>query len=96
MTASHHENLPPCPSWCAMRHGQHAGEEDQIHVSSSIFVHNSMVRMCMTTDPVTGMQDGPYVLIGSDEYTLAETSTLVDVLSSLLTQAEDATPHAGA
>ena len=33
------------------------------------------------------MQDGPYVLVGSEEYTLAETSTLVDVLANLLTQA---------
>jgi hypothetical protein len=72
------------PAWCVLRHGDYTGEEDQVHVSDSTFVRYTMVRLCMTVDPVTGMQDGPYILLGSDEYSLEETALLIEALTSLL------------
>lgn len=83
------------PAWCVLRHGKYTGEEDQVHLSDSTFVRNTMVRLCMTVNPVTGAQDGPYVLLGTDEYTLEDTATLVEALSGLLFEAgRDPTPHA--
>lgn len=92
MTSLYDASPGTCPTWCARRHGENTGEEDLVHISDSVFVRNTMIRLCTSIDPATGMQDGPYVLVGSEEYTLAETSTLVDVLTDLLAQA--ATPRA--
>lgn len=72
------------PAWCVTRHGDFTGDEDQVHVSDSTFVRYTMVRLCMTVDPLTGRQDGPYILLGSDEYSLEEAALLVQVLTSLL------------
>jgi len=72
------------PGWCVLQHGAHAGEEDQVHVSDSTFVRYTMVRLCMTVDPVTWLQDGPYILLGSDEYSLEDTALLIEALTSLL------------
>jgi hypothetical protein len=87
MTIWYDASSGTCPAWCARRHGENAGEEDLVHISENVFVRNTMIRLCTTIDPGTGMQDGPYVLIGSDEFTLVETSTLVDVLNDFLAQA---------
>lgn len=84
-----------CPAWCILRHGGYAGEEDLVHVSAATFVHNTMVRLCATIDPATGLQDGPYVLLGGDEYTLDEAAALLDVLTSLLEQTRIPSPRAG-
>ena len=84
------------PAWCVMRHGNYADEEDQVHISDPTFVRNTMLRLCMTVDPVTGVRDGPYVLIGSNEYDLADTALLIQTLTNLLEVARAATGHATA
>lgn len=78
-----------CPPWCVMTHGVHSGEEDQVHVSGQFCVRDSLIRLCSTIDPVTGLQDGPYVLLGHHEYSLGEVEDLVDVLMSLSRQAQE-------
>jgi hypothetical protein len=87
MTSLYDASPGTCPTWCTRRHGENAGEEDLVHISDSVFVRNTMIRLCTSIDPATGMQDGPYVLVGSEEYSLTETSTLVDVLTNLLSKA---------
>lgn len=83
------------PAWCVLPHGRYTEEEDQVHLSDSAFVHSTMVRLCMTINPVTGAQDGPFVLLGTDEYTLEDAATLVQALSGLLVAAgRDPTRHA--
>lgn len=72
------------PAWCVLRHRDHTGEEDHVHVSDSSFVRYTMVRLCMTVDPVTRVQDGPYILLGSDEFSLEDTAHLIEALTSLL------------
>ena len=84
------------PAWCVLRHGDYTGEEDQVHVSDSTFVRSTMVRLCMTVDPVTGLQDGPYVLVGSDEYSLEDTALLIEALTKLLDAVRSPTPRATA
>jgi hypothetical protein len=74
-----------CPSWCAVRHGEHTGEEDLLHVSRAVVVGRTTVHLCASVSP--GELDGPYVLVGDEEYTLAEASTLARVVADMLGQA---------
>jgi hypothetical protein len=84
-----------CPSWCALRHDRYQGEENLVHVSEGRFVRNTLVRICMTMDPQTGRTDGPFVLLGTDEYSLDEVAALVDVLRDLLNLGRVPTPRVG-
>lgn len=73
-----------CPRWCVTHHGMHLGEEDWIHTGEPVVVADGTVaRLCMSIDPVTGAEDGPYVLIGDSELTLAETAELGGLLVAL-------------
>ena len=83
-----------CPDWCARVHGEHVGEDDSVHVSGQLMVRRSLLRLCMTVDPETGAQDGPYVLVGSDEYTLHEADVLIAALTQLVDQASPVSPAA--
>jgi hypothetical protein len=85
-----------CPPWCVTVHGLQDGEEDQVHVSRCVVVRGTPLRMCTTIDPDTKLQDGPYILVGSDEFTLGEAMDLVDVLQRLVAQGRDVTPRATA
>jgi hypothetical protein len=96
MTSQQTRRPPTCPPWCVMGHGVHLGEEDQVHVSSQLCVRNTLIRLCTSIDPETGLQDGPYVLMGGSEFTLDEVDDLVDALRSLATEARIPTPRAGA
>jgi hypothetical protein len=74
----------PCPHWCATRHGVHLGEEDWVHSSAALSITDGvMARLCMSVDPVTHAEDGPYLLIGATQYTLTEAKALGDALSAL-------------
>lgn len=74
-----------CPPWCATGHGVNLDEEDWVHVSEPLPVTEGVsAQLCMSIDPVTSAQDGPYVVIGSSEYTLAEAQALA---ASLMTMA---------
>ena len=68
---------PSCPRWCVTHHAAHAGEEDWLHTGEPLLVADGMsARRCMSIHPDTGEEDGPYVLIGTTELTLAETARL--------------------
>lgn len=73
-----------CPEWCARVHGVQPGEDDQVHVSGQLMVRRTLLRLCTTIDPATGAQDGPYVLVGADEYTLHEADVLIAALTQLV------------
>ena len=74
----------PCPRWCVTEHGVHLGEEDWIHTSAPVPVADGLVaRLCLSVDPDTGDEDGPYVLIGTTEYTVTEARSLADSLATL-------------
>ena len=73
-----------CPAWCGVRHGQHVGEDDNVHVSVALLVKQSVLRLCATIDPVAGTVDGPYVLIDSREFSLSEVNLLLDALTDLV------------
>ena len=73
-----------CPEWCARVHGDQLGEDDHVHVGGSLMVRRTLLRLCTTIDPATGAQDGPYVLAGSEEYTLYEADVLIAALTQLV------------
>ena len=75
---------PSCPVWCVQRHGIRQGEDDHIHVSGVLLVRGTSLRLCTTIDPTTRTADGPYVLVGADEYTLHEADALIDALTQLV------------
>lgn len=81
-----------CPSWCTLGHGRHAGEDDTVHVSGALMVRRTVLRLCMSTDPITGEQEGPYVLLGGEEYALHEADALIDALTELVDRAADLGP----
>jgi hypothetical protein len=77
--------LRTCPPWCGLDHGEIDGEDDQIHLAERP-AGNMWLRLCATIDPSTGEQDGPYVLLGTQELTLDQAQEYVDVLTSLITE----------
>ncbi|MFI7483508.1 DUF6907 domain-containing protein [Kocuria sp. M1R5S2] len=73
-----------CPPWCVTGHGVHLGEEDWVHVGEPLTVAPGVVaRLGMSVDPGTGAVDGPYVLVGGTECTLAQAAALGAALVEL-------------
>ena len=73
-----------CPRWCVTEHGVHLGEEDWVHTSKPVTVATGLVaRMCMSIDPETGIEDGPYVLLGSSELTADQAKAVGESLIQL-------------
>lgn len=86
-----------CPPWCAVRHGIHVGEEDRVHVSRPLPLSDGIVaQLCVSLDQEGNTQDGPYVLVGSDEYTLDEAKALGAALIAMADLGRQATRHAEA
>jgi hypothetical protein len=81
-----HTALASCPPWCARTHGEVRGEDDTVHVSEHAVAGNRLLRLCTTIDPVTGEQDGPYILVGHQELTLDEAEDLLAALTALVSQ----------
>ncbi|WP_404391229.1 DUF6907 domain-containing protein [Humibacillus xanthopallidus] len=85
-----------CPTWCVQQHGIRTGEDDAIHVSGELLVRGTSLRLCTTIDPATEQVDGPYVLLGGDEYTLHEADALIDALTHLVDEGVGVIRRAGA
>jgi hypothetical protein len=70
-----------CPPWCVTQHCVHLGEENWIHASEPLPVADGVrAQIVMSVDPDTGTTDGPYILIGAQEYTLTEARLLGNAL----------------
>jgi hypothetical protein len=85
-----------CPPWCALRHGRHPGEDDTLHLSVALMVRRTVLRLCMTHDPDTDTSEGPFVLVGTEEYSVHEADALIDALTQLVEQGSELTRRAGA
>jgi len=85
-----------CPPWCVQRHGIRQGEDDAIHVSGELLVRGTSLRLCTTIDPATLQGDGPYVLVGGEEYSLHEADALIDALTQLVDEGMGLTRRARA
>jgi hypothetical protein len=70
------------------QHGAQLGEEDWVHSSVPVQVAERLVaRLCMSVDPDTGVEDGPYVLVGTTELTVEQARELGRSLLALATDA---------
>lgn len=68
---------PDCPEWCTRDHDEQGGEEAWAHVGRLQTPDGKAgPLLCMTRDPATGAIDGPYVLVGDDEYSLEQAKAL--------------------
>ncbi len=85
-----------CPHWCTVEHGRQLGEEDHLHLSDAVFAAGTTTRLCTTIDPDTGSQDGPYVMVGEETYTLVEAAALGAVLQGALELARERATRPGA
>jgi hypothetical protein len=82
-----------CPPWCNVRHGVSEGEEDWVHISEPLVVADEVAaRLCMSVDPDTEAEDGPYVVVGSREYSLTEAERLGASLIELASLGGSTTP----
>jgi hypothetical protein len=78
------ERSSGCPHWCTTVHGVLQGEEDAVHHGDPVLLDDdTTARMCMSIDPSTGERDGPYILIGSREYSLDQAAELGAQLTAL-------------
>lgn len=79
-----------CPSWCANGHGVHRGEEDWLHLSEPLPIAEGVsARLCLSIDPLTRDRDGPYLVIGSQEYTMPQAQALGASLLAMASQGAD-------
>ena len=66
-----------CPAWCVTGHGVHLGEEDWLHCSEPLTITDGVsAELCLSVDPSTRAEDGPYLVVGSTEYSLDEARAL--------------------
>ena len=78
-----------CPAWCAIEHGDLDGEDDHVHTSPGMRLARGVTaQLCVTVDPVSGKTDGPYVLVGSEEWTLERARSIGHALIALTEQAD--------
>jgi hypothetical protein len=70
-----------CPAWCVVRH--EAGADEDVHIGGALLVGGTLLRLCSTTDPA-GIEEGPFVLVGDDEFTLHQAEALLAALTQLV------------
>ena len=76
-----------CPSWCVIGHGVFLGDEDWLHMGTPVVVPGGVtVRICMSVDPATSREDGPYIVTDDEEWTAAQVR---EVGRSLIALADD-------
>jgi hypothetical protein len=81
-----------CPHWCVVQHGLHTGEDDWLHLGEPVALGDGVLaRLCLSVDPRTGAQDGPYVVVGSSEYTVEQAEALGTALVTMARAGRDAT-----
>ena len=79
-----------CPTWCVTGHRAELGEEDWLHTSEPIpLTEGVRATLVMSINPSTGEPDGPYLMVGTTEYTLTEATTLTRALTALVGLTED-------
>jgi len=59
-------------------------------------VRGTVLQLCLTHDPGTDTRDGPYLLVGQEEFSLHEADALIDALTQLVDRGTGVSPRAGA
>ena len=84
-----------CPAWCALDHDRLPAEDEAVHISGALMVRRTLLRLCMSSTP-DGDREGPYVLLGAEEFSLHEADALIDALTELVDRGSGVSPRAGA
>lgn len=92
MSATDVQSQAGCPAWCMRRHGSQ--DDETVHVSGALQVGRTILRLVVTADLASAVQDGPYVLVGEQEYTLHQAEVLIGSLTQLVDEARAATAPA--
>lgn len=83
-----------CPPWCVQTHDSDEPDQGQVHIGEPLHLSDGVTaRLCMSVDARGQVEDGPYVLVGEEEYTLEEVSALG---AALITMAAGAARAASA
>lgn len=86
-----------CPEWCQVSHSRYDGEESLVHVGEPVALSGAILaRLCMSMTPDGEVDDGPYILVGSDELTLEEARALGERLIAMAAEGAQVTPRATA
>lgn len=73
-----------CPPWCVTHHAVAHGEDDWVHVGEPLVLSAGVFALlCMSVEPESGAVNGPYVVIGSSEFSLKEAESLGASLTAL-------------
>lgn len=94
MVVSWRRSRPPvgCPEWCTRPHPD--GESERVHASGALRVRRTILRLVVAADEKARFHDGPFVLVGDQEYTLHEAEVLIGALTQLVAQGRPATAPA--
>ena len=88
MTVTHSARPDTCPAWCVLEHGIYAGEDDHLHTGAPLRLARGVTaHLCATIDPKSGRLNGPYVVVGGEEWTLQRTRSIGHALIALAEQA---------
>jgi hypothetical protein len=73
-----------------VRHIANHGDPDSdvVHIGGALLVRRTVLRLCLTSDPLAGVAQEPYVLVGDDEFTLHEAEALLGALTQLVEQGQ--------
>lgn len=86
-----------CPSWCTVSHRRQRGEDDLVHIGEAVPLSGAILaRLCMSVTPDGEVDDGPYVLVGSDELTLEEARRLGERLVAMADEGKQVSRRGGA
>jgi hypothetical protein len=55
-----------------------------VHIGGALLVRSTLLRLCAPVASGDGRQDGPYVLLGAEEFTLHEAEALLAALTQLV------------
>lgn len=82
-----------CPPWCVQPHRTGDGDDARLHLGEPVYLSSGITaRLCMSVDAAGHVEDGPFVLVGEEEYTLEEAIELGGALIAMAQLA--ATPQA--
>jgi hypothetical protein len=85
--------LPSCPSWCVELHATVEADDVRVHIGEPVHLSDGVAaRLCMSVDALGEVEDGPFVLVGEEEYTLEEAIALG---GALIAMAEHAAAQVG-
>ena len=75
MSSSILERVDTCPPWCTAVHGTYTDDLDALHSADEVPLASSLTaQLCCSVDPLTGEVDGPFIVVGREEWSPQRTA----------------------